>query len=227
MKKIILAILLFLFVIGITNSCKHEPIAIPLQNNPNPEPGLVCFETEILPLFQSNCAKSNCHDASSHEKGYIFDNYTNIISKDIIPGNAANSKVYEVLFETGNDKMPPSPNPDLTSVQKALIGRWINEGAQNTSNCGTTCDTGNFKFSTAISIITSTYCIGCHGGTTPAAGINLTNYSGVAAVAQSGRLYNAITHTQGYSPMPKNAQKLNDCQIIQVRKWIDDGTPNN
>ena len=231
MKKLFTIATIFSAIVCVAHSCKHEPPPfVPQPQNPgNPNPGtsLVCFETEILPLFQSNCAKSNCHDAATHEKDYIFDSYQNIISKGIIPGSAANSEVYEVLFETGNDKMPPPPNPDLTAAQKALIGRWINEGAQNTTNCGTICDTLNFKYSTAISVIASTYCIGCHGGAAPSAGINLTSYAGVAAVAQSGRLYNAVTHAAGYSPMPKNAAKLSDCQITQIRKWIEDGTPNN
>lgn len=222
----------FVACILFAGACKHTPPEITIPDPPAGGGGStgttrVCFETEILPLFQSNCAKSGCHDAATHTEGYVFDSYQNIIRKDIIPGNASNSEVYEVLFEDGNDKMPPAPNPDLTAAQKALIGRWINEGALNTTNCGTTCDTSNFKYSTAVSVITSAYCVGCHAGTAPSAGINLSSYAGVAAVAQSGRLYNAITHTAGYSPMPKNAAKLSDCQITQVRKWIESGTPNN
>jgi uncharacterized membrane protein len=232
MKKFKYVVAAFLACILFAAACKHTPPEVTIPDPPIGGGGgtgttTVCFETEILPLFQSNCAKSGCHDASTHTEGYVFDSYQNIIREDIIPGNAANSEVYEVLFESGNDKMPPAPNPDLTAAQKALIGRWINEGALNTTNCGTTCDTSNFKYSTAVSVITSAYCVGCHAGSAPSAGINLSSYAGVAAAAQSGRLYNAITHTAGYSPMPKNAAKLSDCQITQVRKWIQSGTPNN
>lgn len=234
MKKINIFIAAFIACLVLAGACKHTPPETVIPDPPTgggtgggPGSTRVCFETEVLPLFQSNCAKSGCHDAATHTEGYIFDSYENIMRKDIIPGNASNSEVYEVLFEDGNDKMPPPPNPDLTAAQKALIGRWINEGALNTTNCGTNCDTTNFRFSTAVSVITNTYCVGCHSGSAPSGGINLSSYAGVAAAAQSGRLYNAITHAAGYSPMPKDAAKLSDCQITQIRKWIQSGTPNN
>lgn len=210
-------------------SCKHVPPELP---TPTPGGGgtganTVCFESEILPIFQSNCAKSNCHDAASAQDGYVFDSYQNIIRKKIIPGNATNSEVYEVLFKTGSDRMPQPPNPELTSAQKALIGRWINEGAKNTTNCGTNCDTTQFKYAANISVMMTNYCVGCHAGPAPSANINLSNHAGVAAVAISGRLYNAVTHTSGYSPMPQNANKLSDCQLTQIKKWVVNGALNN
>lgn len=215
----------------IINACKHEiPEAMTSSGSPVSLPGgstEVCFESQILPLFQSNCAKSGCHDAASHQNDYIFDSYANIIAKDIRPGNAANSKVYKVLFETGNDKMPRPPNPDLTADQKALIGRWINEGAKNTTNCGTICDSTQFKFGANVSVILNTYCVGCHGAVSPSAGINLSTHSTVQTVAISGRLVNAVSHSPGYSPMPKNGSKLSICQITQIKKWVDSGAPNN
>ncbi len=105
-------------------ACKHTA---PEQVVPPPPAGgggggtgttLVCFESEVLPIFQSNCAKSGCHDAITHEKGYVLDSYANIIRKGIVVGSATNSEIYEVLFETGNDKMPPAPNPDLHPHKK-------------------------------------------------------------------------------------------------------------
>lgn len=210
-------------------SCKHVPPELPI-----PPPGgggtgtnTVCFESEILPIFQSNCAKSSCHDAATAQGGYVFDSYQNIIRKKIIPGNATNSEVYEVLFKSGSDRMPQAPNPDLTTEQKALIGRWINEGAKNTTNCRTNCDTTQYKYAANISIIMTNYCVGCHGGPTPSANINLSNHAGVAAVAISGRLYSAVSHAAGYSPMPQNANKLSECQLTQIKKWVVNGALNN
>ncbi len=231
MKKIIIAFLLITGIFIFVQSCKHTP--------PDPVPPTgggggggtgstsVCFESEILPLFQSNCAKSGCHDAGTAAKGYVFDNYQNIVKKDIIAGNAVNSKVYEVLFENGKDQMPPPPNADLTAAQKALIGRWINEGAANTTNCASNCNVTQFKYAANISLIISSYCLGCHSGAAPSGNINLTTHAGVAAVAGSGRLYGAVTHTSGYSAMPKNTNKLSDCQITQIANWINAGALNN
>jgi uncharacterized membrane protein len=188
---------------------------------------LVCFQSEVLPLFQSNCAKSGCHDAASHKGDYTLDSYNNIIREGIVPGRATNSKIYQVLFESGSDKMPPAPNADLTAAQKAIIGKWINEGAKNTINCGTACDTTQFKFSTTISPILASNCVGCHSGTAPSAGITLSTYQSVKGQVTNGRLWGAVTHSPGYSPMPKNAAKLSDCQLTQIKKWIDAGALNN
>lgn len=73
----------------------------------------------------------------------------------------------------------------------------------------------------------NTYCTGCHNSAAPSGGIALENYNGVQAVAGNGRLLGAITHSAGYSPMPKNGAKLADCQIRQVQKWVASGAPNN
>ena len=229
MKKSYCILTLLIIALTLINACKHEiPQSAP--GSPTPVPGgtnEVCFQTQILPLFQSNCAKSGCHDAASQQDGYVFDSYANIIKKGILPGNATNSEVYEVLFETGNKKMPQPPNPDLTTEQKSLIGRWINEGAKNTVNCGSVCDTTKFKYGADISLIIGTYCLGCHSGTAPSGGINMSTYSGVFTVANNGRLVNAVSHAPGYSAMPKNAAKLSSCQITQITKWVNAGAPNN
>ncbi len=229
MKKSLYLLTLALSGFVLIYSCKHEPLAvIPTTPAPvNGGTGEVCFQSEILPLFQSNCAKSSCHDAASHEDGYVLDSYANIIKKGVIPGNATNSKIYKVLFESGGDRMPPPPNTDLTSAQKALIGKWINEGAKNTVNCGVSCDSTQFKYGANVSVIISTYCLGCHSGATPTAGINLSTYTGVYNVAISGRLVGAVSHTAGYAPMPNATSKLSDCQIAQIRKWVNAGALNN
>jgi hypothetical protein len=221
-------------------ACKHElppaagtsPITVPgggTTGGGGTGSNLVCFESDILPIFQTNCAKANCHDAASHQEGYVFNSYANIIRKGIEPGDANDSKVYEVLFETGNDKMPQAPNPDLTAAQKTLIGKWINEGARNTTNCGssTGCDVNLFKYNADIKPIFASNCTGCHGGTNPDGGINLTVYEVVKTVGLNGRLVGAITHTPGYQPMPRNANKLSDCRINQIKNWVSAGALNN
>lgn len=229
-KSVLFVFVLFAIVFFI--ACEHE---LPPQVTPPGGGGggggtgstMVCFESDVLPIFLSNCAKSGCHDAASRQKGYVLDSYNNIIKEGIVFGRATNSKIYKVLFETGSDKMPPAPNPDLTAAQKAIIGKWINEGAINTTNCSSGCDITQFKYGANISLIMTQNCVGCHGGSAPSANINLSNYAGVNAQVANGRLLGAVTHTAGYSPMPKNASKLSECQIKQIQNWISTGAPNN
>lgn len=230
MKKFLSILSIVLIAAVLINACKHEPAQIAI--NPTPIPGPVpnngvCFESDVLPLFQTNCAKSGCHDATSHVEDLVLDSYTNIVKKGIVPGKANSSKLYEVLFKSGSDKMPPLPNADLTTDQKNLIGKWINEGAKNTTNCGSSCDSNQFKYAANIAPMMNTYCVGCHGGTAPSGNINLSIYNGVRQQALSGRLVGSVSHAPGFSAMPKSANKLSACQIAQINKWVNAGSLNN
>lgn len=183
----------------------------------------VCFESDVLPIFQTNCAKSGCHDASSRKEGYIFDNYKHITAKGIVPGNPQESKVYQVIAE---GEMPPKGNPRLTREQVTLIRRWIRQGAQNTRNCST-CDTSAYTYSGTISVILETNCTGCHNSANTSGGVNLATYAGAKVVALNGSLVGAVTHAPGYVGMPLNAPMLDDCTITQIEKWVNAGAPNN
>ena len=229
MKTSIVVYLVFMLIVII--GCKHE-IINPANTNTGGGPGTgtatICFEADILPIFKSNCAKSGCHDVTSQQKGYIFDTYANIVRKDVKPGNASDSKVYKMLIETDpKDRMPKAPNAPLSVAQIDLIKRWINEGAKNTTNCGTTCDTTIFTYSAAVRPLLDANCVGCHSGPNAGNGIDFTTYNGVRTVALDGRLIGAITHSAGFSQMPKGSNKLVDCKITQIRKWIQSGAPNN
>ncbi|HRI21105.1 MAG TPA: hypothetical protein PLA68_09120 [Panacibacter sp.] len=184
----------------------------------------VCFEGDVLPIFQSSCAKSGCHDAASHKEGLILDSYNHIVrGEGIVPGNARASELFQAII---SGEMPPNGNPKLTTAQVTILRRWINQGAQNTTNCQT-CDTSSFTYSGAITAILSTHCTGCHTGIGAGGGIDLSIYSGVETVALNGRLVGAVTHAGGYSPMPKGAPMLSDCNITQIEKWVAAGAPNN
>jgi hypothetical protein len=93
---------------------------------------------------------------------------------------------------------------------------------------GSTCETGNVTFSNTVTTLIATNCAtaGCHAGSSPT-GINLSTYAGIAAIANSGKLMASITHSGSASAMPKGLPKLDDCTIAKIKKWVDDGAPNN
>jgi hypothetical protein len=217
-------------------SCKHDPENIVLPD-PEPEPSekpchpdTVYFKNDILPIFQSSCAMSGCHDAVTAQDGVILDSYANIISTgDVKPGNPEGSDIFEVIAEDDPDKrMPPPPATALPAAQIEMIRTWILQGALD-NYCDETgpCDTLNVSFSQTLVPIIQTYCLGCHSGASPQGGILLSNHAEVSALGQNGQLLGAIDHQPGYSPMPQNGNKLSECQIAQFRNWINDGTPNN
>lgn len=227
-KKIRLTILILIMVLfgalGF-NGCVHAPYVLPEDQRTN-DPS-ICFERDILPLFVSNCAKSGCHNAQSHEDGYVLESYATIMKKGIVPGNIAGSKIWEsITTNSGEEGKMPLNAPELTSAQLDLIKRWIVAGATDSGACGNTCDSNNYTYTNAIRPLMQTYCVGCHSSVSSAGG-SLNDYTSVKNAAVNGRMIGSISHLSGYNPMPTGGMKLSDCQITQVKKWVAAGALNN
>lgn len=184
----------------------------------------ICFTNVILPVFETNCASTGCHDAITHEEGYNLTSYARIVSRGIVPGNGLESEIYKSIIRTDEDRMPPPSRTALTAAEKASILQWINEGANNTT-CTTSCDTTQFTF-TAINGIILKSCVGCHSGATASSGVRLDSYSYVQSEGISGRLMDVIYQTNNRPLMPPSGS-LTSCQKTQLRKWVAAGCLNN
>lgn len=94
-----------------------------------------------------------------------------------------------------------------------------------TTNCNTPA---TVSFSQHVNPLFQSYgCLGCHGGGSPSGNVNLSSYNGVKAKVTDGRLFGAINHAAGFSPMPQGGNKMNACDIATVKAWIDAGALNN
>lgn len=187
----------------------------------------VCFERDVLPVFQSNCTQSGCHNSQDRAAGYDLSSYDNIVSHGIVPFDYKASEIYEVLVQPFGG-MPESPYSRLSDEQISKIALWIDEGANNTTcNDSTDCNTSGVTFSASVKPILASYCNGCHSGSSPSGGIDYTTYNGVKATVGNGKLLGSIRHLSGFSPMPQNANKLSACKISTIQAWIDAGAPNN
>ena len=92
----------------------------------------------------------------------------------------------------------------------------------------TSCDTSSVTYtSTVVTLLQSNGCLGCHSGPAPSGNISLEGYNNLRAVAQTGKLYGAISHSAGFSPMPQGGNKMSACAITKIKSWIDAGSPNN
>jgi len=91
----------------------------------------------------------------------------------------------------------------------------------------TACDTTLFSYNAAIAPVMEQYCNGCHGPVAPSANIRTDTYQELVQIGGSGDLYGVVSHSSGYSPMPKNGNKLDECTISILRKWINEGFPEN
>jgi hypothetical protein len=185
----------------------------------------VYFVNDIMPIISSNCNLSGCHDNISHADGVNLTTYSNIM-RYVSAGNAANSKLYKVIIKTNGDRMPPPPMPPLTAAQKTKIEKWINQGAKNNS-CASSCDTAIFTYAGAVKPVMDNKCVGCHNPASLGGNIDVSTHSAVKVIALNGKLYGSVAHTTGFSPMPQNSAKLSDCEIRQIQKWVNAGSPNN
>lgn len=253
MQKILpLAFLLFALAMSLsTYSCKHDPTmpaedimpvdttATDTTGNPvdTTDMGTPCdsntvyFNQQILPILQSNCAFSGCHDAATAQDGVVLESYEQVMqTADVRPFDLSGSDLYEAITEDDEDeRMPPPPNTPLNDAQIQLISRWISQGAKDLEcdpNAGG-CNTENRSFAADIQPVITNNCLGCHSGGAPSGGINLSTYAGVKAVADSGQLLGAIRREAGFSPMPQGAAPLPQCTIDQFAAWVADGAPNN
>ena len=195
------------------------------------DPDVVYFELDILPILISNCAFSGCHDVASAEDGVILDSYENVIATaDVEPFDLQHSEIYEVLVEDDEEKrMPPAPTARLDQDKIQLIAKWILQGGEDLK-CDPDvegCESQNVSYAADISPVFDLHCVGCHGGNTPSAGIDLSNHTGVKVVADNGRLYGSILWENGFSKMPQGGDKLSDCTIDKIKNWIDSGALDN
>lgn len=97
---------------------------------------------------------------------------------------------------------------------------------------GDNCDTtGTISFEVHIRPILSGSCgsnNSCHSAAGAGGGVVLANYNGVKTAADNGKLWSALIWDGNASRMPKNsASQINDCYQAQIRKWLDQGAPNN
>jgi len=230
-----LGLVTILSVIGLfLGSCTHAPIKyfnnIPITST-SCSADTVYFQNTILPLINTSCAVSGCHDAATHSHGIQLTDYSSIMQTGgVRAGNPNSSKLYTVLFGGGNkesdDIMPPAPRSPFTTNQKNIVKTWILQGALN-NECKSACDTTNVTFSKNVFPIIQTYCLGCHNTTNPGGGIYLRNYNDLVASVKTGKLWGSINHDVGYFAMPKNGNKLSSCELSTFNIWITNGTPNN
>jgi Planctomycete cytochrome C len=187
-----------------------------------------CFESQVLPIFITYCSTTGCHNANDRANGYDLTNYNGIM-RGVTPKNVAGSEVITAMGALSEEKMPPSGFPQPSSDQIATLKSWVRAGAANSVNCSTVgCDTAaTVSYSADIQPMMQTYCNGCHGGGSPSAGLNLSDFATVKQTAQSGRLPGSIAGDPRYKAMPPSGNLLSSCYVDKINKWVAAGAPNN
>jgi hypothetical protein len=91
---------------------------------------------------------------------------------------------------------------------------------------GKNCDVDNVTYTSTIAPIIKNQCVSCHSSTFSNGGILLETYDDVKKQADNGNLLGVTKQLPGFSPMPQGG-KLDECSILKIETWINNGALNN
>ena len=89
------------------------------------------------------------------------------------------------------------------------------------------CDTINVTYSGSIYPILDSHCLSCHSSSVAESQGSGIILEGNSNLVSNTSILGAIRHESVNSPMPKDAPRLNDCQIRQFEIWVAAGSPDN
>jgi hypothetical protein len=210
-------------------SCKHE---LPVPDT-IPE---ICFESEVLPIFQNSCSMTGCHDVAG-ESGYVLNNYVGI-SHAVVSGKPYESPAYNaIISKYGEGKMPPGK--PLSLENRTIIRLWIQQGARLTSCPDTTSQPPGYVNPRACFqrdilpvLVSSCSMTGCHDAASHQEGYTFTGYTTTIRAVTPGnpsesKLYEVITSSSSEDRMPPPPMSsLPASAIDSIRAWISYGALN-
>jgi len=91
----------------------------------------------------------------------------------------------------------------------------------------TACDSTNVTYSQTIAPIMSVNCNVCHSTAMASGGVITDSYTGLITVAANGKLWGGVSWASGFNPMPNGGSQLSPCDLGKIKKWINQGYPNN
>ncbi|MBN8701727.1 MAG: hypothetical protein J0M08_01560 [Bacteroidetes bacterium] len=106
-------------------SCKKDGLET-IQDNGPCDSSVATYNTIVKPIIVAKCATGTACHSPGFYKGN-FNNYSTVKSK------VTNKSFYNRVFASKTSPMPPvgSKYGALTKCEKALIRKWLDEGAQN------------------------------------------------------------------------------------------------
>jgi hypothetical protein len=120
--RLFVPVLILIFLSGVVitgiSSCRHDDDIGSLDT--------ICFQTEILPIFQTSCATSGCHDSGELN----LSDYSGIRGA-VTPGSPEKSEIYKAMVNIWSPEMMPPDRP-LSLENRTKIKVWIEQGANET-----------------------------------------------------------------------------------------------
>ncbi len=95
------------------------------------------YNRDIRPILSENCFACHGADSAARKAKLRLDRFEDAIAKPeagapaIVPGQPDQSEAIRRIFDEGDDLMPPAKSHKIiTPAQKALLKRWVTEGAK-------------------------------------------------------------------------------------------------
>jgi len=117
---------------GLLSSCGNRKEFL------EPLPETVDFNFHIRPILVQNCYLCHGPDASGRKADLRLDTFEGATAAlkegghAIVPGKTSKSKLIDRIYHQDEDMVmpPPDSNYELTERQKALLEKWIDQGAE-------------------------------------------------------------------------------------------------
>ena len=176
----------------------------------------VTFTSSVLPILQANC--QNCHGGSNEQGNFNYDNYCTTLSF------AKNGKLSGSVNHTSGFSSMPKDQNQLSVEDLKVIDNWvasIEGGTTSPSYTDVSCtETADAIFTSSIKPLLQANCQQCHSGDNKQGNFNYDDFCNVKEFAINGKLSGAINHSDGFSNMPKNSDKLSDETLKIIDTWI-------
>ncbi len=101
---------------------------------PSDVPADPSYSTDIQPIFNSSCV--TCHGDTAPAGAYSLTSRAGALAggtdtvPNVVPNDAAASKLYRRITGTEAPQMPPGQAP-LDTVKTATVRNWIDKGAKD------------------------------------------------------------------------------------------------
>ena len=92
------------------------------------------FKKEVQPILKTHCYECHSEEADKRKAGYVFDDLLTLVldigpNGIVVPGDAAESHLFEVLTNDEGEKNHMPPKATLSSAEIKKIENWIKDGA--------------------------------------------------------------------------------------------------
>jgi hypothetical protein len=235
-KNEILTGIVFLSLILISYpSCTHDIVGIE-------ELDTVCFDTQVMPMLQTSCGMSGCHESGSAAEGFDISSYQTIMQA-VSPGDPRGSQLYKVITNINGETIMP-PDQPLSKEQRTILEVWIAQGAMEThcsdgsgggGNGGGGSDSVCFVQNVLPLFLSNCAMASCHDGLSQGEEDNLYALNTYATIRQhvvpfkpsSSAVYQAVNGAEEEFMPPPPKSPLTTAQKELMRKWITDGALNS